>query len=175
MKKLRYPTNAEQAAYMRMRQQQNRSSCLRSRAESWAKNQLENRTALTWTRQSAWGNRLFDFWCRTLGCAVEVDGPEHKPWIDQFRDEYNFRRSAIVVLRVKNFSDEGMNELLRHIPHLQEWGERREQIGINRNTRKGRRQLAEMPYPPQFLPRYLREHIELAGRPFHVRHPDSLF
>ena len=31
-------------------------------------------TGHRWSRQAIWGKRIFDFWCATLGIAVEVDG-----------------------------------------------------------------------------------------------------
>ena len=100
MKKLRYITNAEQSAYMRQRKAECMARSPKNRAENWAADRLKT-TGKKWKHQAVWGYRIFDFWCRELGCAVEIDGKNHKEDYDSYRDEYNFRRSAIVVLPKK--------------------------------------------------------------------------
>lgn len=162
MEPLKWATTAESSAYMRMRQEQNRERCQWSRAEAWAKGQLDQHTPHKWTRQAQWGYRLYDFWCHTLGCAVEVDGPEHCAAVDAYQDEYHFRRSAIVVLRVPNFDEAGMAAALGHIACLGWWESRREQVGAPRSGG----QLVKLPYPPHLLPDYLERHKGLAGQPW---------
>jgi len=119
---MRTAVTKEQAAYMKARQKENRSKT--SPAEEWAERRLRQ-TGLKWTRQAVWGCRLFDFWCGHLGVAVEVDGPEHNPAYDAVRDGHNLNRSAIIVLRVANFDDQRMDEIIATLPTLQTWGERR--------------------------------------------------
>lgn len=168
LKPLKYPVSKSDAAYMQMRQAQNRVNCQRSRAEAVAVRELAGRTDYHWTRQASWGNRLFDFWCSDIGCAVEIDGPEHNPRIDAYRDEYNFRRSAIVVLRVRNFNHKDMDDAISHIASLNQWRDRRCQIGIDLGSKKANKWLAGLPYPPSYLSQYLASHRELNGDAFCV-------
>lgn len=123
MKKLKWPVTKEMHAYMKMRQNQNRIRF--SAAEEWAFKELKTRTTQKWTRQAQWGYRLFDFWSGALGCAVEIDGPEHNVSYDTYRDKYNFERSNIVVLRVKNFNASDMNSAILRINALETWETRK--------------------------------------------------
>src|SRR5690349_15405912 len=150
MKPLTWLTGRSSHAHMKMRQSQNRVGCRDNAAELWAKDILEMRTDLKWTRQAIWGFRLYDFWCGTLGCAVEIDGKDHKKRRkdDEHSDEYHFRRSAIVVLRVPNFDGQALNVVLDHIHGLKPWNQRRSQVGAGKG-------LTDLPYPPALLPDYL--------------------
>lgn len=103
MKPLRWTTNAEEHAYMAERQRQNIFNSNNNKSENWFIEKLHG-TGLKWARQSQWGYRIFDFWNHNLGVAIEVDGKGHRKKYDSYRDEYNFRRSGIVVLRVRAFS-----------------------------------------------------------------------
>jgi hypothetical protein len=73
---------------------------------------------------------LFDFWCATIGVAIEVDGPEHDAKRDAYRDEYNLRRSGIVVLRVHNRNEQDAADAIASIATADTWKERRERFGI---------------------------------------------
>jgi very-short-patch-repair endonuclease len=88
------------------------------------------KTGKKWTRQAMWGYRIFDFWCAELGLVVEVDGATHKIEYDNYRDEYNYRRSGIVVLRVPNFCEESAKLALDVIASAETWKERRLKLGI---------------------------------------------
>jgi len=81
-----------------------------------------------WTKQAMWGYRLFDFWSDELGVAVEVDGLEHNAAYDAYRDRYNWCRSAILVLRVKNFDEADAAAALEAISKAETWEERRERV-----------------------------------------------
>lgn len=109
---------------MKERQGQNKVGCLLSKAESWANTHL-NGLGLKFTRQAIWGYRVFDFWFSSLGVAVEVDGKEHCKEYDQYRDIYNYLRSGVVILRVRNFSEEDMAEAKEYLKHSITWDERR--------------------------------------------------
>lgn len=124
MKRLKHPTNKEQHAYMRMRVEQNVQQSKNSRAETWMAGLLK-KFGRKWERQVQWGNRIFDFWCNELGCAIEVDGPEHNPAVDAYRDAYNRHRSAIIVFRVKNFDEAGARAVLAQVRKLEKWKVRR--------------------------------------------------
>ncbi len=56
---------------------------------------------------------------------MEVDGPEHRASYDNYRDGYNFYRSAIVVLRVRNFNEDDAAGALREIELSASWKDRR--------------------------------------------------
>jgi very-short-patch-repair endonuclease len=138
MKQLRWPVNAEQAAYMRMRQEQNQARSNQNQNENWFAAKLES-TRKAWTRGAVWGYRVFDFWCHELGVAVEVDGPEHRPDYDGYRDDYNFGRSGIIVLRVRNRNEDDAARALQAIHAATTWAVRREQLGLHARSKKGRR------------------------------------
>lgn len=86
------------------------------------------------------------FWNSKLGCAIEVDGPEHDRDYDNYRDEYNFRRSGIVVLRVRNKNEEDLDEVLRVVSLLDDLHERKIELGIVGNTKAAKRRLVNLPY-----------------------------
>lgn len=132
MTPLKWPINKEESAYMRERKRQNRSRTRRNSNENWAHERLCSLTGLKWTRQAMWGYRLYDNWNAVLGVAVEVDGLEHKykRGQDLYRDEYNFRRSGIVVLRVRNQNEIDMAFAVDLIRKSRTWEERRNDLGL---------------------------------------------
>lgn len=149
MKPLRYPTKKEESDYMRMRKEQNLKRVPFLKAENWFHDaylvDLPKDPRFKFSRQACWGYRLFDFWFASLGVAIEIDGPEHDSAYDSHRDRYNFLRSGIVVLRVKNFD---METAVRAIEDLRKeclWAERREAMGLltKSSTRASRRELAK--------------------------------
>jgi len=154
MKQLRWPTNKESHEYMRERQQQNLKLCLSSRAEEWMLQKLKT-TGLKWTRQAQWGYRLFDFWCAKLGCAIEVDGSEHDADYDEYRDEYNFRRSGIIVIRVQNFDESSAEMALRLISQLGPHSDRKQELGISGNTKAAQLSLVNLASNRSFRREYL--------------------
>jgi very-short-patch-repair endonuclease len=156
MNKLRWCTTPVQVQYMRLRQEQNMAVAKHNPNESWMRSKLAA-TDLRWTRQPIWGYRLFDFWNYALGIAVEVDGPEHQPDYDAYRDEYNFRRSGIVVLRVRNRNEEDADMAIQFIKASCTLQERKKAIGIAGVTKAARRALIAKPYPPSLLQAYIEE------------------
>src|SRR5262249_18630847 len=96
---IRWITQKSTNQMMRVRQRQNLQR--RSKAELWMAQHLK-KTGIKWKRQAIWGRRIFDFWSHALGIAIEVDGPEHRKKIDEYRDAYNLHRSGIIIIRVKN-------------------------------------------------------------------------
>lgn len=119
-----WPVKKELHAHMRSRQKQNLKLCKLSRAETWAKERLKE-TGYHWRRQAQWGFRLIDFWNHLRGIAVEIDGPEHDPVKDAKSDAEMWSISQIIVIRVKNFDDAGMNDAIERIKAVGEWEERR--------------------------------------------------
>jgi very-short-patch-repair endonuclease len=117
---------------MRVRQDQNRNKTVK--AEDWAFQKLKE-TNHKWTRQAIWGCRLFDFWSSKLGIAVEIDGLTHNKNYDKARDQYNFYRSGILVLRVENYNESQMELALAEIEKADDWQTRkrkmREQFGLH--------------------------------------------
>jgi very-short-patch-repair endonuclease len=140
MKPLRWATNAEQAAYMRQRKAENLARALVNSNENWLLEKLQ-RTGFKWTRQATWGYRIFDFWCHELGIAIESDGPEHNQDYDAHRDEYNMRRSGILVLRVRNRNELDAAAAIVAVAQAETWKERRAKLGLNAHTKAGRRHL----------------------------------
>jgi very-short-patch-repair endonuclease len=125
---------------MQGRQDQNRARAERNKNENWLAGQLQV-TGHRWTRQAAWGYRIFDFWCHELGIAVESDGPEHRPDYDAYRDEYNLRRSGIVVLRIRNMNEADLADALRLVAESETWKERKKRLGLDAHTKAGKRNL----------------------------------
>jgi len=137
---MRWVGNSEQSAYMRERQRQNKVLSVKNSAENWAHAHLKT-TGLSWQRQALWGCRIFDFWCAEKGCAVEIDGAEHDPTYDLYRDKYNYLRSGLIVLRVRNFNDAEMADTLRAIGKLGKWRARKADMGLLHRSRQSRRAL----------------------------------
>jgi very-short-patch-repair endonuclease len=123
------PSNTEQHEHMAMRQQQNMDRAVRNPNENWMASILDE-TAQSWTRQARWGWRVFDFWCRELGVAIEVDGPEHRHARDSKRDDYSLRRSGILVIRVRNRNEEDAANALAVIGSSGSWWDRRRALGV---------------------------------------------
>jgi len=122
---MRHVNKPEQYAYMRARQRQNRVRVIA--AEEWAWPRIKAAGG-KWERQAIWGCRLFDFFSIGRGIAVEIDGPEHIPAYDLARDQYNYFRSGIVVLRVKNFNETDLAVALAEIRKGETRKERRKRV-----------------------------------------------
>lgn len=131
---MRWPTTKVESDYLAKRKRQNVAQSAKSRAETWANNILAN-TGENWTRQAQWGYRIFDFWNARKGIAVEIDGPEHDAAYDAARDEYNFLRSGILVLHVKNFNETDMQEALEVIKTTKLWSDRRRCMNLKKAKR----------------------------------------
>lgn len=114
---------------MLLRQNQNISNSKKNKNENWFSEKL-NKSKFKFSRQRRWGYRIFDFWCHSLGVAVEIDGPEHKPKIEQERDLLEFNRSRIVVLRVRNMNEDDAYKALTYIHQSETWNERRTAAGM---------------------------------------------
>jgi very-short-patch-repair endonuclease len=148
LKPLRYPTKSDEHAYMKMRKQQNVATSGKSRAENWFLNQhlepIKIFPGLKFSRQAVWGYRIFDFWFAEKGVCIEVEGPEHNAGYDQYRDQYNFLLSGIVVLRVKNFNEDDAEIATTKLLLECSWAKRREAMGLltKKASMKGRRVLA---------------------------------
>lgn len=130
-KKLKYATTKEQAAYMKEMKKLNLQKAKVNPNENWFKNKLIKAFGNEWTRQAVWGYRIFDFWDSKRGVAVEIDGPEHNEEYDRYRDIYNYLRSGIVVIRVRNKNNDDAIRAIRLIKTLGNWKNRRETLGLH--------------------------------------------
>lgn len=130
-KKLKYPVTKEAAEYLANLQQKNRLVCTKNENENWCKAILKKEIKGRWTRQALWGYRMFDFWNSTIGCAVEVDGPEHRAEYDFYRDLYVYLRSGVVVVRIRNKNEQDAKDAISFIKKLDPWKERRDRLGIS--------------------------------------------
>lgn len=92
--------------------------------EAWMADRL-NQAGLKFNRQCVWMTRVFDFWNHQLGCAVEVDGPEHNQERDSYIDDYMLFRSEVVVIRVPNFDEAAAKAAIEQIRGLDAWDIRR--------------------------------------------------
>lgn len=132
--KLKYQTCKEDHIYMNMRKIENIERSKLSKAESWMEEKLK-KSWLKFTRQAVWWYRIFDFWNSKLWIAIEVDWPEHNKNWDITRDEYNYKRSGIIVLRVKNFDDQTADKIINSLPK-ESWMERRERMWLLTKAQK---------------------------------------
>lgn len=137
MKGLRYINTKEKTEYMKSMQSLNRRKTVDS--EDWFWNKIDK---TGWNRQCIWGYRIFDFWNSYLGCAIEIDGTNHDSDYDKYRDEYNFRRSGIVVLRIRNYNEDDFNSAMSVIGKINTHSERRIELGIT----KSKSPLSKLPY-----------------------------
>lgn len=115
---------------MLMRQNQNIVNSEKNKAENWFFEKLK-KSRYKFTRQRRWGYRIFDFWCHKLGIAIEVDGPEHRTEVELIRDNKEFNRSRIVVLRVQNFNEEQAENAMHYIYNSDTWNDRRQEAGMS--------------------------------------------
>lgn len=128
-KKLNWLTDEEKKKEMRV----NRDKCLAfsmtNPNENWFAKKLDSEK-LKYKRQRIMGFRIFDFFIHELGCAIEIDGPEHIAIYDEYRDIYNYLRSGIVVLRVKNMNEKDATEAIKLVKMLDQWPDRRKRLRI---------------------------------------------
>jgi len=157
MKPLRWPTTSQESAYLNMRQNQNRVMSRTNPNENWLADKLKE-AGLRFKRQRRWGYRIFDFWSAHLGIAVESDGPEHDKDYDGYRDEYNYRRSGIIVLRVRNRNEEDTAKVIEKIKKARTWKQRREAMGLHATSQQERRKWVTDSDHPAPLDRF--PHIE---------------
>jgi very-short-patch-repair endonuclease len=157
MKALKWITDKEKAEYMRKMKDINLELALVNQNE----NQVWGVLGKGWTRQAVRGYRIHDFWNHELGCAIEVDGREHDRDYDNYRDEYNFRRSGVIVLRCRNKSQEDLDEVIRVVGVMDSLKDRKVKLGIAGDTKKARRVLSDLPYDkhnPLFLEFFVKEY-----------------
>lgn len=91
--------------------------------EQWMARLLAE-TGHEWTPQQIAGHRIYDFWCRELGVAVEVDGPDHDPDWDHWRDCDDWRYRRVLVLHVRNHDGADAARALREIAVTGRWTDR---------------------------------------------------
>lgn len=134
---LRWPTRAEEAAYLKARREENLVRSGANPNENWMELRLrELRCAGKWRRQHQWGYRIFDFFDNSKGIAIEVDGREHDRTYDSYRDVHNFLRSGIVVLRVRNRNEADATAAAEAANRLCPWRVRRRRLGVTLVHRK---------------------------------------
>lgn len=127
---MKWPTNKKDHGYMKKMQEKNKASSLKNPNELWMMKKLE-KLPYKWTRQAQWGYRIFDFWCRDIGVAIEVDGKEHKKEYDRIRDEYNMKRSGILVIRVRNKNEKDSEYVINFLSsNVKSWNDRRRELGL---------------------------------------------
>lgn len=67
------------------------------------------------TRQACWGKKIMDFWFADKAIRVEVDGPTHDRSKDYSVDEWFFRKSGILTLRIPNYNEDSLKAAIRVI------------------------------------------------------------
>lgn len=145
MKACKYISDSKSHAEMKFFKDVNSQSSLRNKNENRFCELLETKTNLKFSRQAIWGRRIFDVWVDRLGLAFEIDGNEHVERIDKYRDEWIFRRSGIVVIRVKNPLVDRFFENLPNFETIGTWKSRRERL----NKFKSYKRLIKFKYDPK--------------------------
>ena len=120
---IKWPTTSAEAAHMNEMRARNRILAAHNLNERLMAEKLAA-TGLKWTPQATWGYRIFDFWNKEKGIAVEVDGPEHRPGWDKLRDFHNWEVSRILVLHVRNRNEGDAARALEIIAKQPSWDER---------------------------------------------------
>lgn len=120
------PQTSEEIARMKELQFRARHAAANSQKELQILRELDA-TGHRWTRKAVWGYRIFDFWCAELGIAVQIDRPGQDDKQEAYLDEYNYRRSSILVLRVDNRAD--LDRALATIASSETLNERRKRLG----------------------------------------------
>jgi len=139
-KPLKWAATREQSQYIVGRKKENIERSYRNQNENWFHAELLLNTKYKFNRQAIWGYRIYDFWCACLGIAVEVDGPEHNEAYDSYRDNYNYRRSGIIVLHVRNKNDDDAEQAFEIINNAMTWKERRLMLDIDPDRKKASRE-----------------------------------
>lgn len=124
---MRQPCNAEQHKYLKDLRAINLARVVP--AEEWAWKAI-CKTKGQWTRQAVWGCRIFDFFSIKRGIAVEIDGATHNATYDAIRDKYNYIRSGILVLRVRNWNEADLAIAIAEINRGETRKERKKRVRI---------------------------------------------
>jgi very-short-patch-repair endonuclease len=124
---MRQVNTKEQFAYMKKRQEENLARYVP--AEEWAWDEIR-KTGAGWVRQAIWGCRIFDFFSIRRGIAIEIDGDTHNKVYDKVRDDYNYYRSGILVLRIKNYNEVDLRNAIKEIKKGETRMDRRKRVRI---------------------------------------------
>ncbi len=95
-----------------------------TKAELWAKDRLR-KAKINVSFQKVFDRSIFDFFCFEKGIAIEIDGSSHDPVKDELRDNHHFEMHTIKTLRIPNFDDERMNEIINLIRLSDTWDDRK--------------------------------------------------
>lgn len=128
-KKMKYLSKEEDVIYMRQRRDQCLKKSITNINENWFAEKLISAN-IKFNRQRIMGYRIYDFFIGSIGCAIEIDGPEHDEKYDYYRDIYNYLRSGIVIIRVRNKNKKDANEAIEFIKSLEPWPQRRRALKI---------------------------------------------
>jgi len=125
--------------HMEMRRVQNLKMALVSRAENWMFAKLKCIQGVKWIRQYVFGYRIFDFFDKKWGIAVEVDGPEHDEEYDTLRDDKNRDENAVIIYRVNNFDGEdakfAISRIRKFIKDGKSWAVRKSKVRVREKTK----------------------------------------
>lgn len=91
---------------------------------------LQKESKHKWERQFIFGHTIFDFFCRALGVAIEVDGKTHWEAWDANKDRAHLEKFGIVTLRIRNSQQEDLDLLMKGIKHAGYWKRRLKKRGL---------------------------------------------
>jgi very-short-patch-repair endonuclease len=132
----------ESHQYMKLRKSQHLNKFVS--AEEWATLHIKV-SGERYSRQAIWQSRLFDFWFSVKGIAIEIDGESHNSFKQSFKDsvtdKHFYELSGIIVVRVKNYNINELNNAISFVKNSCSWKERRKQMGIE-NSKQRRKQLS---------------------------------
>lgn len=116
----------ELAAELQAKQELARRRCANDPEELQVLRELES-TGYRWARKAILWHRLLDFWNAELGIVVQIDRARQDDADEAYWDEYAYRRSSILVLRIDNRKD--LDEAVETIKTAELWNDRRARLG----------------------------------------------
>lgn len=159
MKSLTWPTKKEESEFVRTLRNQKIN---KAKGNSYVLSiiPLFEKNLLMWTQHAIWGFRVYDFLCSEKGVVIQIQESEEDYEENIHGDEYHFRRSGLVVLRLNRDDDTSILDSYFSVADmLNSWQERKYILRLDATTRKERRWLSSKPDFPYMLPDYLK-HIK---------------
>lgn len=95
--------------------------------EVWARRKLFL-TRMLWKGRCQWGYHRLELMCPQVGLAVSIDEPnddEETLAEKDVYDEHNFRRSGLIILRVKRGDGPAIKKVIELAAKLDSWENRR--------------------------------------------------
>lgn len=108
--------NTDSKKFIREVQKKQKKITLKNPAENWFSMKIKNDLSkFTFSRQKKMGFRVFDFWCKKIRVAIEIDGKQHNRQWDLLRDQKYQERFHLKVYRIWAFNESDYKEVLKNL------------------------------------------------------------